>query len=155
MIYGDPFLKESDMHMTDVNSIDNSELNKNILHYIFFQYRAMCKSHYLDIQKNKLQYLSGGKTYQFISVFLDRNYHSKIMLKKVSKNGVIRDAFQDYLISTGLINAEMVKETEYLGDALLLKIFDQIWIQMVVLPHLDDLVTSINKEVEICHLSID
>jgi hypothetical protein len=84
----------------------------------------MCKSHYLDIQKNKLQYLSGGKTYQFISVFLDRNYHSKIMLKKVSKNGVIRDAFQNYLVDAGLINAKMIHETEYLGDALLLKIFD-------------------------------
>jgi hypothetical protein len=57
-------------------------------------------------------------------VFLERNNHSKIMLKKVSKNGVIREAFQNYLIEANIINEAMIRQTEYLTDALLLKIFD-------------------------------
>ena len=81
-----------------------NSLSANILHYIFFQFKVLCKSHSLDIQKAKISAFSCGQNFNFIQQFLDKAKHQKILMKKLSKNGVIRDAFKECLLDAHILN---------------------------------------------------
>ena len=45
----------------------------------------------------------------------------------------------------------MLNEREFLSDYLLINLLDQMWIQEVYEPHLNDLVTAFTTEIRICH----
>lgn len=68
------------------------KLTKDVLIYIFYQYRILCKAHKLEIQKYKCQ-LQGKGSYLLIECFLDKQNHLKTLLKKISQNTIIQESF--------------------------------------------------------------
>ncbi|CDW85628.1 UNKNOWN [Stylonychia lemnae] len=75
----------------------------------------------------------------------------KLLMKKISMNLVIKDTFTKYLLNQGILTEQSLSCHCYLGDFLLLNILDQIWIQYVYQPNLEDLVEILKREVEMCH----
>jgi hypothetical protein len=68
--------------------------------------------------------MRGIDSYLFLEGFLDKENHIKVLIKKISANLVIQEAFQEYMIDKNIITREMLSQTEYLSDFLLLNILD-------------------------------
>ena len=56
--------------------------------------------------------------------FLDKMSHLKTLLKKISSNLIVKGAFQELLLSEHIIEAELLKQHEFVADYLLLNLLD-------------------------------
>jgi hypothetical protein len=90
-------------------------------------------------------------SFLFLEGFLDKESHVKVLVKKISANLVIQEAFQEYMIDKNIITKDMLSQTEYLSDFLLLNILDQMWIQEVYEPHLPDIMRALATEIRMSH----
>lgn len=76
----------------------------------------------------------------------------KQLLKKIAKNGVVRDAFRSFLVENKMIEQQVIEnEMQYITDLMLLNVLDQIWIQNVYEPNIKTLVYAMEKEIFKCH----
>jgi hypothetical protein len=50
--------------------------------------------------------------------------HLKTLIKKISSNLIVKEAFQDFLVAENVIDKEALKQHEFITDYLLLNILD-------------------------------
>jgi hypothetical protein len=103
--------------------MSKTKMFKDILSYIFFQYKIMCRAHKFEIMKYKSQ-LQGKGAFLLIECYLDKQNHLKSLLRKITQNMVIQEAFQEYVVEVGIFNKTQFKEAEYLSDQFLLNLLD-------------------------------
>ncbi len=74
--------------------------------------------------------------------------NAKLLYKKVTMNQVVRHAFRDYLLREGQVSEDLFQKFEYIVDLLLLNILDQIFIQHVIEPNLNDIQAALRFEMK-------
>jgi hypothetical protein len=60
-----------------------SKMFRDVVTYILFQYRILCKAHKLEIEKYQIQF-KGSSPIVFLEFYLDKQNHLKSLFKKIS-----------------------------------------------------------------------
>ena len=55
------------------------------------------------------------------------------------------------MVANNIISQELISQSEYLSDCLLINLLDQIWIQEMYEPHQNDVTKALEIEIRACH----
>jgi hypothetical protein len=89
--------------------------------------------------------------YLFLEDYVEKERNLRYLLKKVSQNFIMQDAFQETMLRNNIYQAKETQKQPFLCDFLLLEYLDSIWINEVYREHRLTLTRLLIDEVRAVH----
>ncbi len=99
------------------------QLYQTVVRYIFSQFICLTKAHALQLEEFSPDLLQ-HQPFLFIDTYLTMERHLKMLLKKVSQNFIVQEAFRSLVSLEYIISDELLEKHQYVSDGLLLKMLD-------------------------------
>jgi len=97
------------MDMQEMDMDSNPQLNQHMVQLMILQFKVMCRAHFINLQVQEKKVLKGTQNeYSFIEEFVVKNSNKKQLLKKISKNEMLINAFKGYLIHNNILDSSFV-----------------------------------------------
>ena len=87
----------------------------------------------------------------FLEDYVEKERNLRYLLKKVSQNFIMQEAFQETMLRSNVYQAKETQKQTYLCDFLLLEFLDSIWINEVYRRQRENLANLVRQEVHSIH----